>query len=264
MVGTLNSPAAINPNNLSVSNVSLIETPRQNNRLMNIVNVRDSAANNTISDLGSSSTSKGNHLLPSGLRYLLVNNTMTNHTSPNAALNKESPRDFVNNTRKIFYTEKSIIAKKEETQKLKEYVVMEHERLAEAKRIFQDDKLRFEKYVKEQEVETAETKDKTEKFYNQRLKYAEDVRTLQEEIEKQESEIRQVDEKIEEYKQSKDFVETVITENKLLSADIKNILKQQIKQIMANIFRLKNPSTALNPDSCNTSPAATQSNFFIT
>jgi|LauGreDrversion4_2_1035121.scaffolds.fasta_scaffold37092_4 hypothetical protein len=56
---------------------------------------------------------KGNHLLPSGLRYLLVNTTGVKG-SP-AGMNKESPRDFVNNTRKIFYTEKSIIAKKEET-----------------------------------------------------------------------------------------------------------------------------------------------------
>ena len=41
-----------------------------------------------------------------------------------------------------------------------------------------------------------------------------------------ESEIRMVDEKIEEYKGAKDFVETVITENKMLSLDIKNKLKQ--------------------------------------
>ena len=80
------------------------------------------------------------------------NATSTVGSSPQgtlANLNKESPRDFVGNTRKIFYTEKAIIAKKEETEKLKEYVVMEHERLAEAKRIFNDDKLRFEKYVNE-------------------------------------------------------------------------------------------------------------------
>jgi hypothetical protein len=87
-------------------------------------------------------------------------------------LNKESPRDFVGNTRKIFYTEKSIIAKKEETEKLKEYVVMEHERLAEAKRIFNDDKLRFEKYVEEQKLDMANTKDRAEKAYDERLSVA--------------------------------------------------------------------------------------------
>jgi hypothetical protein len=65
----------------------------------------------------------------SNLRYLRVNNT-TSKGSP-ANMNKESPRDFVNNTRKIFYTEKSITAKKEETVKLKEYIVMERERISE-------------------------------------------------------------------------------------------------------------------------------------
>jgi chromosome segregation ATPase len=148
-------------------------------------------------------------------------------SSPQGTLtNKESPRDFVGNTRKIFYTEKAIIAKKEETEKLKEYVVMEHERLAEAKRIFNDDKLRFEKYVNEQEIDMANTKDRAEKAYDERLKVALQVRNLQEEIEKIETEIRQVSEKADEYRSAKDFVEIVITENKTLSSDIKNLLKQ--------------------------------------
>ena len=43
---------------------------------------------------------------------------------------------------------------------------MEHERLAEAKRIFMDDKLRFEKYVSEQELEAAHSKEKAEKAYD--------------------------------------------------------------------------------------------------
>lgn len=91
-------------------------------------------------------------------------NHYDNKNSP-PGTNKESPRDFVDNTRKIFYTEQSIIAKKEETQKLKEYVLMENERLIEAKRIFNDDKHRFEKYVSEQENELVSTKERSEKAY---------------------------------------------------------------------------------------------------
>jgi len=92
--------------------------------------------------------------------------------SPPPGAMKESPRDFVGNTRKIFYTEKSIIAKKEETEKLKEYVVMEHERLSEAIRIFKDDEARFEKYVNEQELDFANTKHKAERAYENRLQIA--------------------------------------------------------------------------------------------
>jgi chromosome segregation ATPase len=144
--------------------------------------------------------------------------------SPGAGAMKESPREFVNDTRKIFYTEKSIIAKKEETEKLKEYVVMEHERLSEAIRIFKDDEARFEKYVNEQELDFANTKQKAEKAYDRRLQIALEVRQLQDDIEKVEIEMRSYDEKIEDFKLAKDFVELVITENKTLSQDIKNLL----------------------------------------
>ena len=67
---------------------------------------------------------------------------------------------------------------------------MEHERLTEAKRVFLDDKHRFEKYVNEQELDAAQTMDKAEKAYNQRLKYAEVAREIQEEIERMETEVR--------------------------------------------------------------------------
>lgn len=101
---------------------------------------------------------------------------------------------------------------------------MEHERLAEAKRIFNDDKLRFEKYINEQEIDMANTKDRAEKAYDKRLQVAQEVRKLQEDIEKIETEIRQVNEKAEEYRSAKDFVERVITENKTLPIEKKNLL----------------------------------------
>lgn len=90
-----------------------------------------------------------------------------------------------------------------------------------------------------------------------RLKYAEQSRELQEEIERVEGEIRLIDEKIDDSRQAKDFVEIVITENKMLSADIKNLLKKQIQAIMANIFRLRKKGTGLTPEQ---SPLG----FFIT
>ena len=49
---------------------------------------------------------------------------------------------------------------------------MEHERLSEAKRIFNDDKLRFEKYISEQEIDMANTKDRAEKAYEKRIQVA--------------------------------------------------------------------------------------------
>jgi hypothetical protein len=68
--------------------------------------------------------------------------------------------------------------------------------------------------------------------------------------------MRGVDEMIDEYRQSKDFVESVINENKALSVEKKAQLQSQIKQIMANIFRLKNPTAAPGLSNQNT-PAST-------
>ena len=49
---------------------------------------------------------------------------------------------------------------------------MEHERLSEAIRIFHDDQARFEKYVNEQELDFANTKNKSERAYEKRLQVA--------------------------------------------------------------------------------------------
>ena len=49
----------------------------------------------------------------------------------------------------------------------------------------------------------------------------------------------------------------------MLSVDIKNILKKQIQQVMANIFRLNNPGSGSNKSDTE-SPSVTKENFFIT
>lgn len=97
------------------------------------------------------------------------------------------------------------------------------------------------------------------------------MRQYEEGIEKVEIEIRGVNEKIDDFRAAKDFVELVITENKTLSEDIKNIMKQQIKQIMANIFRLRQSkplateATALNPKAMVKSHSIDEAmSFFIT
>ena len=52
---------------------------------------------------------------------------------------KESVRDFIENSRKISMAGLSIIDKTEETELLKEYIIMEKEKLEESKKTFQED-----------------------------------------------------------------------------------------------------------------------------
>lgn len=56
----------------------------------------------------------------------------------------------------------AIEAKKDETLKLKEYLIMEHEKLDEAKRVFEEDQDKFHKYMGEMEVQAEKAKESTE------------------------------------------------------------------------------------------------------
>ena len=73
---------------------------------------------------------------------------------------KESARDFILNSRKILMAQISIADKREETELLKEYIVMEKEKLNDGMKAFQEDKDKYEKYKidlqqKQQQTEEA-------------------------------------------------------------------------------------------------------------
>ena len=58
-------------------------------------------------------------------------------------------KEVIGNLRTLFYTKMSIDAKQEETIKLNEYLMMEQEKIIEARIKFEEDCDRFTKYVKE-------------------------------------------------------------------------------------------------------------------
>ena len=60
---------------------------------------------------------------------------------------KESVRDFISNARQILVAQICINDKTEETERLKEYIIMEREKLEEAKKTFDEDKDKFQKYM---------------------------------------------------------------------------------------------------------------------
>lgn len=59
---------------------------------------------------------------------------------------KESVRDFIQNSRQILMAQISINDKTEETELLKEYIIMEKEKLDEGRKTFQEDKDKYEKF----------------------------------------------------------------------------------------------------------------------
>ena len=56
---------------------------------------------------------------------------------------KESRKEFVSQSRELFFMEISIRNKKEETEKLKEFINIENEKLIEAKNSFKEDSDKF-------------------------------------------------------------------------------------------------------------------------
>ena len=82
---------------------------------------------------------------PPTSRYLFKNIFgSANQTSP-----KESTKEVINNMRTMFYTKMAIDSKHEETVKLKEYIVMDQEKIIEARVKFEEDCDKFTKYVRD-------------------------------------------------------------------------------------------------------------------
>lgn len=70
---------------------------------------------------------------------------------------KESVREFIYNARNILAAQISINEKTEETERLKEYIIMEKEKLEEAKKTFDEDKDKFQKYMDDLNRKAEET-----------------------------------------------------------------------------------------------------------
>ena len=75
---------------------------------------------------------------------------------------KESRKEFVGQSRELLFKEISIRNKKEETEKLKEFIDTENEKLMEAKNSFKEDSDKFQKYVEELTLKAEQAKQETE------------------------------------------------------------------------------------------------------
>lgn len=70
---------------------------------------------------------------------------------------KESVKDFIWNARKILVSQIAINDKREETEKLEEFIIMEQEKLEEARKTFDEDKDKFKKYMSDLNEKTENT-----------------------------------------------------------------------------------------------------------
>lgn len=102
---------------------------------------------------------------PPTSRYLFKNIFgSANQQSP-----KESTKEVINNMRSMFYTKMAIDAKHEETVKLKEYIMMDQEKIIEARVKFEEDCDKFTKYVRDVDQQTEVARKTTEEAIKKRL-----------------------------------------------------------------------------------------------
>ena len=105
---------------------------------------------------------------------------------------KESRKEFVGQSRELLFKEISIRNKKEETEKLKEFIDTENEKLMEAKNSFKEDSDKFQKYVEELTLKAEQARQETEgliEIKQQKIKMINSLRDTKADIEREISKV---------------------------------------------------------------------------
>lgn len=126
----------------------------------------------------------------------------------------ETVRDFIEGSRKILMAQISINTKTEETELLKEYIVMEKEKLEEGKKTFLEDKEKYEKFKLDLTAKSQQTEDEVKRV----TKQMDDLTAKISELKKIESEMASKESKLEEeiktHKASKRFLDLIAIASK--------------------------------------------------
>ena len=120
---------------------------------------------------------------------------------------KESVRDFVLNSRKILTSQIAINDKNEETERLKEYIIMEKEKLEQAKKTFAEDSDKFHKYKKDLRDTTKDVQQEYEKAVADKNSRVAEIKRLEAEIISIDMDIKRVEDNLGLYKQRKAFLD---------------------------------------------------------
>ena len=113
---------------------------------------------------------------------------------------KESIRDYINNGREILITQIAINDKIEETTHLKEFIESEEEQLKEGKRLFEEDKQKFNKYLEDQENKANEAAAISKQLAEEKQQLLDEINGLNKEIQETNSEHRKIEDLLDSYK----------------------------------------------------------------
>lgn len=103
-------------------------------------------------------------------------------------------KDFVLNSRKILTSQISINDKNEETERLKEYIIMEKEKLEQAKKTFAEDSDKFAKYKKDLRDTTKDVQVEYERAVQEKNARVAEIKRIEAEIVSKDLEIKKIEE----------------------------------------------------------------------
>eukprot|EP00347_Sterkiella_histriomuscorum_P006295 403353317 len=176
--------------------------------------------------------------------------------------NKESTRDFITNARNILVAQISINDKTEETERLKEYIIMEREKLEEAKKTFDEDKDKFQKYMDDLNRKAEETAAEVQKLTLDKNEKIDRITQLVNKIQQKKSNTKQIEEKLMLFKQHKMFLDQLAVSAGKKQA-VRRKLTQQQQQMQINNNNADKSGQG-SPKKLNRNSKKEMSNFFLT
>lgn len=120
--------------------------------------------------------------------------------------NRENRKEFVAQSRELLFKEISIRNKKEETEKLKEFIDTENEKLIEAKNSFNEDRDKFNKYVEELTLKAEKAKKDTEKLGEIKQKKSKRIGSLKDQLAEVNREISKISDEVETATADREFI----------------------------------------------------------
>ena len=116
-------------------------------------------------------------------------------------------KDYVLNSRRVLMKQIAINDKIEETERLKEFIVMEEEQLAEKGKTFDEDKESFENYVNQVRADAEKAANDVKRLNIEKNGLNDEIRLLELKIKDKENEAGKVDENIRVFTGHKDFLD---------------------------------------------------------
>ncbi|CDW91642.1 UNKNOWN [Stylonychia lemnae] len=122
----------------------------------------------------------------------------------------ETPKEFVTLTRDILRSNMSIQNINEESERLKDYIIMEQEKIREAKHQFDEDCQRFHDYLEQINFKNSELNGEQEKLKKEKNGLSKEIDDISSQIKEIKNDLKKVDTQLTDYKELKSFVKQVL------------------------------------------------------